>query len=348
MNSRERVLAVLEGRQPDRVPLMELFIDRSVIDSISKGMDYFDFLDFIDMDVVTCLTMADADEDVNWIDKGKGIWEDKWGARQAFTGEVISVPMEPPRIQTIEDFAGYDPPDPEKAPVLKYAEKLCDRFKGKRAVAVVGEAVFAPSQNLRGGLTNLMMDYLLQPEVVKRLAHVAADYHIELYRKLIDMGVEIIILGDDYAGKTGPFMSPTHFGEFILPGLSRVVKEIKNCGAYCIKHTDGNIWSILDMLIGTGLDMLGPLEPAYMRLDEVRKHSGMKVGVVGNVDVDLLARGTEKEIEIETREQIKRISPLGGHFLSSGNSISSAVKAENFLKMVETVKSFGKYPLQVA
>jgi uroporphyrinogen decarboxylase len=345
MSSLERVMCSLNGEMPDRVPLMELFVDQKVIDSIYKGMSYEDFIDYVDMDVVTCLTMASSPEDVDWVDREKGVWRDKWGALQVETGEVISVPLHPPRIDSERDLANYTVPDPSKAEVLKYAKKLVDRFKGKKAIAVVGEAVFAPSQNLRAGLENLMIDYVLNPDLALKLSKLAADYHIELYRKLIEEGVDLIVLGDDYAGKTGPFMSPEHFEKFILPGLKAVVQDIKKRGARCIKHTDGNIWKIMDMLISTGIDMLGPLEPAYMALEEVRRYAGGKVGVMGNLDVDLLSRGSVEEVKQTTRSLIKRVSPLGGHILSSGNSISASVQGKNFMAMLETAKKYGKYPI---
>jgi uroporphyrinogen decarboxylase len=101
----------------------------------------------------------------------------------------------------------------------------------------------------------------------------------------------------------------------------------------------------MDQLLSTGLDMLGPLEPAYMPLEEVRRRSGFKVGVVGNVDVDLLSRGTPAQVEAATREQLRRISPLGGHFLGSGNTIASSVRPENYWAMVQTARRYGNYPI---
>ena len=324
---------------------MELFIDQKVIDSICPGLSYEDFSDYADMDIVTCLTMADPPESIHWVDRKKGVWRDKWGALQVLTGEVISLVAPPALIDSEADLARYEPPDPAAAPVVGWTKKLVKRFKGRRAIAIVGEDCFAASQYLRAGLENLMLDYVLRPELVHKLAQIAVDYHVELYRRLLAEGAEIVVLGDDYAGKSGTFMSPAHFATFILPGLSTVVRAIKDAGGYCIKHTDGNIWKILDMLVSTGLDMLGPLEPAYMDLAEVRRHSGCRVGVVGNVDVDLLSSGCPDEVRQETRRLIEHVSPLGGHILSSGNSISSSVRGENFIAMLETARCCGRYPI---
>jgi uroporphyrinogen decarboxylase len=347
MNSRDRVLKTLRGEIPDRVPVMEMFIDHKVINSICPGMSYEDFADYADMDVVTCLTMADSPENIKWVDRKKGLWRDKWGALQMLTEDIISINVEPAAISSPADMDKYIPPDPAKSPVFGYAKALVDRFKGKRAITVIGEETFAPSQYVRAGLSNLMIDYVERPDLVRRIARIGVDYHVELYRKLIKEGVEIIVLGDDYAGKNGTFMSPAHFKEFILPGLATVAKAIKDAGGYCIKHTDGDIWKIMDMLLSTSIDMLGPLEPAYMDLVRVRKYSGGKMGVLGNVDVDLLSRGTTDEVRLATKNLLRRVSPLGGHILASGNSISSSVKGENFMAMLETCRQYGKYPIHI-
>ena len=74
MTSQQRMLAALQGNPVDRVPIMEMFIDHKVIHKICPGMSYEDFIDYADMDAVTCLTMADSPENINWIDKERGIW----------------------------------------------------------------------------------------------------------------------------------------------------------------------------------------------------------------------------------------------------------------------------------
>ncbi len=347
MNSQERVLAVLEGRIPDSVPVMELLIDPKVIESICPGMSYEDFVDFADIDVVTCLAIAEPPEKIDWVDKTEGLWRDKWGALQKLTDDVLSVVMQPARIQTEADLASYEPPDPSCASVINDARTLVERFKGERAIAVVGEAGFAPAQYLLAGLEAFCIALFDQPNLIHKLIKIGVDYHVELYRKLISEGVEIVVLGDDYGFHSGPLISPAHFEQFILPGLKTIVHEIKAAGGYVIKHSDGNIWKLLDMLIETEIDMLGPLEPAYMQLERVREASDGKMGVLGNVDVDLLSRGSVGHVQEATLELLRKVSPAGRHMISSGNSISSSVKGENFMAMIETVKEYGKYPISV-
>ena len=114
-----------------------------------------------------------------------------------------------------------------------------------------------------------------------------------------------------------------------------------------IKHTDGNLWPILDDLVGTGLDGLDPLEPlAHMDIGEVKRAVGDRITLVGNVDcAELLPRGTEEEVVEAVKETIAKASPGGGHILASSNSLHPAVKPGNYRAMVQTARTFGQYPL---
>lgn len=345
MNSRERMFAVLDGKVPDRVPVAEICVDQKVFQSLYPGRSYYDFIEESDYhDAVSCLAGI-VPPRIDWIDEEKRIFRDKWGSTQQFTEEAIPFVVPPARIQSEADLASYSPPDPANPYVLNEVRQVVKRFKGKKSLVFVGEDSFAGPQYLRGGLENLMIDFKVNPPLAEKLAKIVSDYHVELYRGVIKEGMEIILLGDDYAGNIGPLISPADFRRFVLPGLARIVKEIKGAGAYCIKHTDGNIWKLMDMLAGTGLDCLGPLqENAGMDLALVKKRY-KTVSVMGSVDVDLLVRGNEEQVAAATRDAIRRISPGGRHILSSSNTISSGVKPENLKAMIETVRRYGTYPV---
>jgi uroporphyrinogen decarboxylase len=153
------------------------------------------------------------------------------------------------------------------------------------------------------------------------------------------------VFGDDYADKNATLMSPRHFREFILPGLARCVEAAHRAGAYVIKHTDGNIMAILDMIVETGIDALNPLEPvAGMDIGLIKERYGKRIAVVGNIDCGyLLSQAPVEEVRRVTRETIATAKPGGGYMLSSSNSIHSSVRPENFMAMIQTWRECREY-----
>ncbi|MFH1923759.1 MAG: uroporphyrinogen decarboxylase family protein [Planctomycetota bacterium] len=347
MNSRERIAAVLEHRLPDRVPLGELWIDPSVVEAVHPGGDWNDLVEHLDMDVVTAPTMIYEEHEVEWVDREKGIFRDKWGALQISRHDGVPVPTKPPRIETAEDLASYRPPDPADSPVIEKIRRLKQRYpNGEKAICCVGESGWAPAVFLRGGLENLLLDFALRPEFVKDLMKIGAEYYGELYRLVVPAGADVVLLGDDYSDKNGPMMSPRQFAELILPSDAAVVAAIKRAGAYAIKHIDGDIRKIMDPLVGTGLDCLGPLEPVPgMELAPILKRYPGKITVMGNLSIDLLSRGSEEDVIREVKRTLATVSAAGPHIMSSANTITSSVKPENFLAMIRTTKEFGQYPI---
>jgi uroporphyrinogen decarboxylase len=140
-------------------------------------------------------------------------------------------------------------------------------------------------------------------------------------------------------------MSPGHFREFFLPGIKRIIERTHQLGGYFMKHTDGNIWSLIEMLVEAGIDIIHPLEPiAGMDLGKVKQEYGDRVCIMGNVDCSyLLPFGTEKQIETEVKDCLRKAARGGGYILGSSNSIHSGVKPENFIAMVEAAKQHGTY-----
>jgi len=346
MNSRERILTTLNHRQADRVPIAEMWIDPHVVQAIVPGArDSNDLVEHLGLDMVSVPTMIyDADE-IEWVDRAQGVFRDKWDALQHLTEEAIPVPMLPPRIETEEDLARYRPPDPAQSPVIEKVRRLKSRYPDK-AVAVVGESGWAPAVYLRGGIENLLLDLAERPQFAKDLMSIGAAYYAELFPLAIAAGADVVFLGDDYSDNRGPMMSPQMFEEIILPHDAAVVAAIKKAGAYCIKHTDGDIRKIMDQLVGTELDALGPLQDVPgMELDKILERYPGRITVMGNVPVHLLARGTVEEVVAATKRLLCDVSAKGSHIMSSGNTITSCVRPENYVAMVRTTQELGRYPI---
>jgi uroporphyrinogen decarboxylase len=166
-----------------------------------------------------------------------------------------------------------------------------------------------------------------------------------IVRRAIRAGAQVIVLGDDYAANTGPLFSPTVFREFIAPRLQRMIDMIHDEGARVVKHTDGNIYPILDDLVACGPDGLNPIEPvAGMDLAEVRRRVGPRLCLCGNIDCgELLSHGSPEQVRTAVHDAVIAGGVDGAFILTSSNSIHSSCRPENVQAMVDAGRACGRY-----
>ncbi|MBI4531722.1 MAG: hypothetical protein HY709_09365 [Candidatus Latescibacteria bacterium] len=359
MTGYERFMtALLRRGEPDRVPVWELIVNEPTLSAFGAG-SLEEFADVTDMDDITIfedmrLTSLDTDEQREMIWRGRTIVagtrrvvRDEWGIVWGVTEFGIPYPLDGP-IKTVADLQTYTPPDPEAPHRLESLREAVKRFKGRKAIVFLTHDGFEFPHYLQGGMEHLLVDYLDGPRLAHELSEMTVDYKIRLMRRAVHEGADAIVSGDDYATAHGPVMSPGHFREFILPYLQESVDAAHNAGVPYIKHTDGNLWPILDMMVEAGIDALDPIEPAAgMDIGEVKNRYGDRVAVIGNVDCSfVLTDGTPDEVREAAKETIAKASPGGGHILASSNSIHPAVKPENYRAMLEAAEEFGGYPIR--
>jgi hypothetical protein len=164
---------------------------------------------------------------------------------------------------------------------------------------------------------------------------------------LLERGVDGIWGGYDWASNLGPVFSPRHFRQFVFPRLKQIVDLCHRYGAPYIKHTDGNVNSLLDDLVAVGVDAFQAIEPrAGMDIAQLKKDYGEHLVLIGNVDCStVLVDGPEDAVCAQTEEVIRSVAPGGGFLLSSSNSIHAGVKPKYFLAMLDTARQVGRYPL---
>jgi uroporphyrinogen decarboxylase len=340
MNGLERMLTALRRAEPDTVPVWELLIDRPVIEALHGEISVEEFVAREGLDGITVFTNSKK----TWINGNT--YRNEWGVIWRVGADGLAYVIEGP-IKSEADLDSYRPPDPDAEYRYETVRQAVTRFKGEKAIVFLGHEAFEYSWYLLGGMDKLFVQYIQNPGFVKRLAEVVWSFQGRLLENMARIGVDILLTGDDYAGNSGTLMSPKHFQDFILPYLQMSVDIAHRYDLPFIKHTDGNLWKIIELIVDTGIDGLHPNEPmAGMDIGEVKRRYGHRIAVVGNVDCSmLLTLGSENEVVEAVKETIAKASPAGGHILSSSNSIHPAVRAENFRAMVSAVREHGRYPL---
>ena len=148
----------------------------------------------------------------------------------------------------------------------------------------------------------------------------------------------------DMAYNTGPFMSPQHFREFLVRYHKRMFDEFHRRGMPVIFHSDGDIRSVIEDLIGSGVNAINPLEcKANMDLRELAPQFGDRLGFVGGIDVRVLATNDPERIREEVRPKLAAAMPYCGYVYHSDHSVPPGVTLETYRLLLEEVKSVGRY-----
>ncbi len=360
MNSRERIFKALNREIPDRVPTFELLIDEASIIKLSKlvlddsisieniktrfGEESHNTLELhcrlaekLGLDSITaCFSTG-----LNNIDDNIAI--DRFGTKYHLSEHGQPLPFEGP-IKSIEDTVGFDMAKSIKEEDFKGPDYVIKTVKKEKAVFLLLADPFKLSWRLRGGMENLLFDYALDPAIVHKMASITTEFNLAAIDRGAAIGIDAIAVEGDLAGSTNLIMSPEHFREYVKPYLEKIVQYAHSKDLKIIKHSDGNIWQILDDLVEIGFDGIHPIQPQCMDIGQVKEYLKDKVCIMGNIDCqELLPNGSPGEVENAVKETIEIASPGGGYIISSSNSIHPGVKPENYIAMVEAVHKYGRY-----
>jgi len=342
MTSAQRVMTALARQEPDRVPHFEWLIAKNVREAICpSARSHLEFAVAMDHDAV----LVDPDWRKEQVAPTR--WRSEWGYVLDYGHEEHGVEVESP-IACLADFERWSPPDPRAPGRFASLEQAVAAFKGQRAIGVHLNDVFSIPRYLMG-MENLLYAIAGEPELVRALVAMSVDVNLALAKEVAARGADFVWTGDDYAGNTGPLMSPKAFRELFWPGLCRAAAGFRELGLPFIKHCDGNIWPIIDLMVEAGPSCLDPIDQqGGMDLAEVKAKFSDRVAIKGNVDCgEILPFGTVEQTIAETKRALREGAPGGGFILSSSNSIHSSVKPENYAAMMDTWRRYGRYPIHV-
>jgi uroporphyrinogen decarboxylase len=354
MKHRERVLTALEHQRPDRCPMQISFTPefterlRPAMNLTPRGEhnphgggNTYELERALDEDLL--LTS------VGWANsyyQGNRAYTDEWGVGwrpcsyqtpygQGYYTEVASHPLADDRA-----FESYVPPDPQRDELYAEAQKLLDCHKAEYfIVGVTVTTIFETAWALRG-LSQLLMDFAVEPDLAHRLLDIPFNYHLAAAKRLAAMGVDMIWTGDDVATQRGMMISPESWRTFFKPRMGRFVAELKaiNPQVKVAYHCDGDLRAIIPDLVEIGLDVLNPIQPACMDPAELKRTYGDRLCFWGSLDEQhTLPFGTPDDVRREVRTRLETIGRDGGLILGPTHHVQLDTPLENFWAMHETI-----------
>ena len=185
------------------------------------------------------------------------------------------------------------------------------------------------------------------PALIHRYLDARLKHALVIAEALLQRGVDGLEGGYDWASAAGPVFSPRMFRQFVFPRLKQITDLCHRYGAVYVKHTDGNVNSLMDDLVAAGVDAFQAIEPrAGMDLARLKRDYGSRLTLIGNVDCStVLVDGPVEAVRAETERVIRTAAPGGGFLLSTSNSVHPGVKPEYYLAMLDTARQVGRYPI---
>jgi uroporphyrinogen decarboxylase len=380
MHSRDRVQKTLAFQEPDRIPTAVGGGPYGIVDEVYfKLLKYFDLggpvapfrqghnisymddrlLEKLGTDlryVYPTLSPSSPTHPTSDPDTFLDAFGQKWKRALPYFYTDKGILTEAYKIDQIDEMVNWpDPSDPRWfAGVRKRALELresTDYWITARMVTSHGP--YQMACDLRG-TENFMIDLVNNTDFATVLLNRIGDIlcrFLDQYLLASGTSIDMIELpGDDYAGNNNLVMSPIMFRKFIQPVIKRMVERIKtfNPEIKIMLHSDGAIAKLIPDLIGSGIDVIHPLEPLPATdQSAVKSLCQNKIAILGGIDITHAMPGMEEDVIIEVKRCIDSLARGGGYILAPSNHLQSDVPSENIVLLFKYARLLGGYPILI-
>jgi hypothetical protein len=200
------------------------------------------------------------------------------------------------------------------------------------------------------GPENLLLWAGLYPERFGRFVERTNEWALEMLKaqiKAADGQIDGMVIWGDVAYRKDLFFHPDYWRRWYKPGLKAMVDVCHDHNLPVIYHGCGNVKRIFEDFIEVGIDAYNPLEAkAGLDVVELRREYGHRIAFCGNMNVIDWAKGTKAELKAIVLRMLNAAKG-GGLIFQSDHSVPSNVSAENYEYVVNLVREYGRYPLEL-
>ena len=200
------------------------------------------------------------------------------------------------------------------------------------------------------GSESVMLWIGLYPDEVGRFVERINEFSLELTKAQIKAAnglLDGMVVWGDVAYKKDMFFSPAYWRKYFKPGVQAIVEVCHEHGLPVIYHGCGNVQRIFEDFIELAIDAYNPLEAkAGLDVVNLRRRYGHRIAFCGNMDVITWAHSSQEELKATVLTKLNAAKG-GGYIFQSDHSVPSNISGQNYDYVVNLVRQYGKYPLQL-
>lgn len=339
MNSRERVRAAIQHKNPDRVPAAYEAVG-GVTEKVMKHYgftEYEQLMDKFNIDIMPVGPKYIGPKlKVYTNEKGEQVRTSYWGYEETLHKTEVDIypavsyfPLK--EVETIDDVDRYSFPDPDWFD-YSYVKEQCDKYPDK-AIITGHEGPFHVATFLMG-MEEFFVLMLEEPETAHYILDKMVAFELEYYRRIFEAAegrIDILRPHDDYGTQLSLLFSVDMWREFFKANTKKLVNLAHEYGAFYQQHSCGAIRDLIPELIECGVDVLEPIQKvAGLEPEGLQADFGGKITFHGGIDTQsLLPFGTPEEVREETERFIKILNQGGGYILMASQAFEGDVPVEN-------------------
>jgi len=369
----QRVIAALEHREGDRVPVGEFFWTnflRRARTELDVGDD-FDPYRYWDLDMI--VINPNMDPHITGIE----VLEDDGYRKLVKTGFGATIERRSTypmpnyldfEIKTFEQAEALEFDDPKDR--RRYFEAIDDQINSVGDELNLGLPSYAERVDMYAedfcifgsvcephemiwrimGTENVLIKLAEQPDRMARFIEKLGDFLVGIVAGQIAAAagkLSGIYIWGDIAYDHGMFFSPTYWRRVYKPQLERICAAAHKAGLKTIYHGCGNAAPVFEDMIEAGVDAYNPLEAkAGLDVVDLKRRFGRRWAFNGNIDVRVLATNDRDKVRREVLTKLNAAKG-GGFILQSDHSIPDNVDPSTYGYMIELVRQYGNYPLDL-
>jgi uroporphyrinogen decarboxylase len=255
--------------------------------------------------------------------------------------------LDEPAVQDLKKYVWPDPADPGRFRGLRERARAIHQDTDYAVILNLGVGPIHACQFLRGW-SEFLTDLLVHPAFAEGLLERAVDVWIGITTRALEEAaqyVDLVIFGDDLGAQKTTLIRPELYRRMVKPHHKRMVEAVKRYGKPVIHHTCGSVYALIPDLIEVGIDVLNPIQVAAAEMDtrRLKREFGRDLSFWGAIDNQrVLPRGAPEEVRQEVRRRIEDLAEGGGYVLCAAHNLQPDVPPENTIAMYEAALEYGR------